>query len=196
VAAILTVSEATGRYLAEKFPPGSQAQVLGSAALQTAVAAAGMTLVPTCGDVVVVGLDAALTYQRLAEAVRSVFAGAGFVATSFDSVLLTEQGIAPGSGAIVAAIRACVEAVPVCVGKPSPSMFQMAARQLGLLAEETLVVGDSLVSDIAGGKAVGARTALLLSGVPTHSGQDQLQPDLVLAGLRELSAFLAWSWET
>jgi 4-nitrophenyl phosphatase len=146
--------------------------------------------------VVVVGLDAALTYQRLAEAVRSVFAGAGFVATSFDSVLLTEQGIAPGSGAIVAAIRACVEAVPVCVGKPSPSMFQMAARQLGLLAEETLVVGDSLVSDIAGGKAVGARTALLLSGVPTHSGQDQLQPDLVLAGLRELSAFLAWSWET
>ena len=130
-AAILTVSEATGRHLAEKFPSGSRAQVLGSAALQTAVAAAGMTLVPTCGDVVVVGLDAALTYQRLAEAVWSVFAGAGFVATSFDSVLLTEQGIAPGSGAIVAAIRACVEAVPVCVGKPSPSMFQMAARQLG-----------------------------------------------------------------
>jgi 4-nitrophenyl phosphatase len=195
-AAILTVSEATGRHLAEKFPSGSRAQVLGSAALQTAVVAAGMTLVPTCGDVVVVGLDVALTYQRLAEAVRSVFAGAGFVATSFDSVLLTEQGIAPGSGAIVAAIRACVEAVPVCVGKPSPSMFQMAARQLGLPAEETLVVGDSLASDIAGGKAVGARTALLLSGISALSGQDQLQPDLVLAGLRELSAFLGRSWRT
>jgi ribonucleotide monophosphatase NagD (HAD superfamily) len=75
-------------------------------------------------------------------------------------------------------------------------MFQMAARQLGLPAEETLVVGDSLASDIAGGKAVGARTALLLSGISARSGQDQLQPDLVLAGLRELSAFLGRSWET
>jgi 4-nitrophenyl phosphatase len=195
VTAILTVSEATGRYLKETFPPGSRAQVLGSTALKTAVAAAGMTLVPRHGDVVVVGLDAALSYEALAEAVRSVAAGAGFVATSLDCVLLTEEGIAPASGSIVAAIRACVESVPVCVGKPSPAMFQMAAAQLGLRPEDTLVVGDNLGSDIAGGKSVGARTALLLSGVSAPSGQDEIEPDLVLAGLPELSECLVRAWE-
>jgi 4-nitrophenyl phosphatase len=193
--AVLTVSEATGRHLTAMFPSGGRAQVLGSPALKSAVEAASMRLVPSGGDVVVVGLDTLLTYEKLAEAVRSLSAGAAFVATSFDCVLLTEQGIAPASGAIVAAIRACVSSVPVCVGKPSPSMFLMAADQLGLAPEETLVVGDNLASDIAGGKAVGARTALLLSGVSTPSGTDQPRPDLVLEGLTELSAFLGRSWQ-
>jgi 4-nitrophenyl phosphatase len=193
--AILTVSEATGRHLAETFAPGSRALVLGGVELRRAVVAAGMTLVTTQADVVVVGLDAALTYETLAEAVRSVSVGAGLVATSFDTVLLTGRGITPASGAIVAAIRACVDAVPVCIGKPSASMFQMAARQLGLPAQATLVVGDNIRSDIAGGKAVGAWTALLLSGVSAPASSDQLQPDLVLAGLPELSTFLGRAWE-
>ena len=74
-------------------------------------------------------------------------------------------------------------------------MFQMAARQLGLPAQATLVVGDNIRSDIAGGKAVGAWTALLLSGVSAPASSDQLQPDLVLAGLPELSTFLGRAWE-
>jgi ribonucleotide monophosphatase NagD (HAD superfamily) len=37
----------------------------------------------------------------------------------------------------------------------------MAAAALGLRAEDTLVVGDNLGSDPAGGKFVGAGTALL-----------------------------------
>jgi FMN phosphatase YigB (HAD superfamily) len=74
-------------------------------------------------------------------------------------------------------------------------MFQMAAAQLGLRPEDTLVVGDNLGSDIAGGKSVGARTALLLSGVSAPSGQDEIEPDLVLAGLPELSECLLRAWE-
>ena len=194
-AAILTVSDATGRYLAETYPFGSRALVLGGSALGEAVTKAGMTLVARGADVVVVGLDAALTYEKLAEAVRSLSAGAGFVATSFDCVLLTEQGIAPATGAIVAAIRACVDAAPVCVGKPSASMFHLALSRLGLGGEETLVVGDNLESDIAGGKAVRARTALLLSGVSAPSVQDGLGPDMVLGGLSELTVYLSKVWE-
>ena len=126
-AAILTVSEAAARRLKEKFPPGSRAQVLGGAALQAAVVAAAMTPAPTGGKVVVVGLDAAVTCETLTEAVQSVSVGAEFVVTGFDCVLLAEQGVASASGSMVAAIRAWVEAVPVSVGKPCPSMFEMAA---------------------------------------------------------------------
>jgi len=194
--AILTVSDATGRYLAARYPAGSRCQVLGSTALRAAVAAAGLVLVSAAADVVVTGLDTGLSYPALAEAVRALAAGAGFVATSFDPVLLTEDGVAPGAGAVVAALRACVPAIPVCVGKPSPAMFDQAASQLGLPARDVLVVGDSLASDIAGGRAAGARTALLLTGV---SGQADVcsphRPDLVMDGLPELSAFLHTGWQ-
>jgi 4-nitrophenyl phosphatase len=163
-AAILTVSGATGRCLAARFPAGGRAQVLGSPALRAAVTGAGLTVVPSAADVVVAGLDTGVSYQSLAAAVRAIGAGAAFVATSLDPVLLTTDGIAPGAGAMVAAIRACVDADPVCVGKPSPEMFRLAAGQLALPMAEILVAGDNAASDIAGGAAAGARTALLLSG--------------------------------
>jgi 4-nitrophenyl phosphatase len=97
----------------------------------------------------------------------------------------------PGTGAIVAALRVCSEARPVCVGKPEPRFFQAAMRQLGTPADRVLVVGDSLSADIAGGRAAGTRTALMLSGVtaapPDATG---ILPDYVFGSLPELTRFL------
>jgi 4-nitrophenyl phosphatase len=200
VSVILTVSDATARYLASAVPPGGGAFVLGSPALKEAVAAAGVQLVSEGGaaDVVVIGLDPTFSYAALAHAVRLVGAGAAFVATSLDPVLLTEEGVVPGAGALLAAIRACVEVLPVCVGKPSAAMFEMAMSVLGVPAAESLVVGDNLAADIAGGAAVGACTALLLSGVTSvdalAGGDGGVRPDLVFPGLPELSSFLLERW--
>jgi 4-nitrophenyl phosphatase len=192
--AVLTVSDATARYLAGASLPGCRALVVGSSVLKEAVAGAGFDLVGRSADVVVIGLDTGLTYASLAEAVRSIAKGAAFVATSFDAVLLTEEGAAPGSGAIVAAVQTCVDATPVCVGKPSAAMFETGAALLGLRAHETLVVGDNLGSDIAGGEAVGARTALLLSGAADAPVPGGPRPDLVFAGLPALTEFLRFTW--
>jgi HAD superfamily hydrolase (TIGR01450 family) len=212
--AVLTVADATSRYLAGMEPPISRALVLGSPALKAAVGLAGLVLVPegSGADVVVIGLDRRFSYASLSHAVRLVGEGAAFVATSLDCVLLTEGGVVPGAGALVAAVRACVDVAPVCVGKPSPAMFEMATSQLGVPAAEALVIGDNLASDIAGGAAAGASTALLLSGVTaaeSHTaigpgsagdgevgadGASAVRPDFVFAGLPELSAFLRQSW--
>jgi 4-nitrophenyl phosphatase len=202
VPAILTVSDATSRYLIEVAPPGGRALVLGSPALKAAVARADLTLVPegSAADVVVIGLDRTFSYRALSHAVRLVGEGAAFVATSLDPVLLTEEGVVPGTGALVAAVRACVDAEPVCIGKPSAAMFEIATSLLGVPAGDSLVVGDSLASDIAGGAAAGTRTALLLSGVTSidadfaSGSAGGVRPDLVFPGLPELSAFLAESW--
>jgi HAD superfamily hydrolase (TIGR01450 family) len=198
-AAIWTVSDAVGAYLAAEMPRGGQALVLGSPALRAAVTASGLRLAaaggPASADVVLVGLDTTPSYDALAEAIRAVAAGARFVATSLDPVLLTEEGIAPGAGAIAAAITACVRRAPVCIGKPSPAMFATAAANLGLAAADILVVGDSLAADIAGGSAAGAHTALLLTGISGRNDPSPHRPDLVFAGLPELSAFLAEAWQ-
>jgi 4-nitrophenyl phosphatase len=196
--AVLTVADATSRYLAKLLPKRGRAFVLGSRALNEAVEQAGLEVVPTGAqaDVVVIGLDTAFTYGALSHAVRLVANGAAFVTTSLDAVLLTEDGVLPGAGALAAALSACVDAEPVCVGKPSALMFEAAAALLGVPTADILVVGDNLASDIGGGAAVGARTALLLSGVTGSADgiAGAVRPDLVFPGLPELSAFLRRSW--
>jgi D-glycero-D-manno-heptose 1,7-bisphosphate phosphatase len=47
--------------------------------------------------------------------------------------------------------------------KPEPGLLQMAARELGLDLEASLMVGDRL-SDVAAGQAAGCRSALVRSG--------------------------------
>jgi 4-nitrophenyl phosphatase len=192
--AILTVSQVVGCLLPTLAPRASRALVLGSPPLRAEVVAAGMRLVHSAAEVVVVGLDRALSHQRLTEAVRSVSAGAALLATSFDPILLTEEGIEPGAGALVAAIAACVGEKAVCVGKPSPLIFEIAAAQLGMDPGQILVVGDSLRSDVAGGQAVGASTALIHSGLPEPGLAGGPAPDLSFDGLVELARWLAERW--
>lgn len=45
--------------------------------------------------------------------------------------------------------------------KPSPKIFQEALDMLGVKADETVFVGDSLIADIEGAKRLGMKTVLL-----------------------------------
>ena len=191
---ILTVADAVGGYLAARFAPGTGACVIGERPVREAVLAAGLLPGGHDAEVAIVGLDRGLGYRQLSEAMRVVRAGHPLVATSLDPVLLTADGAVPGAGAIVSALRACTGAEPVCVGKPNPGFFVAAADRLGLPASRLLVIGDSLTSDIAGGQAAGARTALMLTGVtpaPWAGPGRGPAPDYVFASLPELTAFLA-----
>ena len=61
-------------------------------------------------------------------------------------------------------------------------------ERMGLTKDEVLVVGDKLETDIAGGQAVKARTALVLSGVSTleQAKEWKPKPDLIAKDLGEL----------
>src|SRR5579862_6146175 len=50
------------------------------------------------------------------------------------------------------------------VGKPSPVMMRAARKELGLSADETIMIGDTMETDILGGVQMGYRTILVLSG--------------------------------
>ena len=78
------------------------------------------------------------------------------------------------------------------VGKPRPLLFQMALERLGTRPEETLVVGDRLETDIAGGQAAGCRTSLVLSGVTSaeQAARWEPAPDLIAPDLTAIVDFL------
>jgi 4-nitrophenyl phosphatase len=127
-------------------------------------------------DAVVVGLDPAFTYRSLALAADAIRGGAIFIATNRDPVFPTEEGLRPGAGALVAAVETATGVTPVTIGKPGPLLLATAARAVGGRADEAVVIGDSLATDLAAARAVGARSVLMLTGVTTPEQVDALPP--------------------
>jgi glycerol-1-phosphatase len=92
-----------------------------------------------------------------------VLAGAEMIAADRDRLLPMEDGMWPGSGAIVAALEYATERTARVVGKPEPEIFLMALDRLG--EGHTLVVGDRLDADLRGAAAAGLDAAIVLTGV-------------------------------
>ena len=128
-------------------------------------------------DAVVVGLDPQMSYLRVAAAADCIRAGAAFVATNRDPVYPTAQGLRPGAGSVVAAVATAARAEPqVVIGKPGPYLLEAGARLVGADVRKAVMIGDAL-TDVAAGRAVGARTILMLTGVTTRAMADQVPAD-------------------
>lgn len=188
---ILTSGEATAMYLSRLSPPGTRVYVVGENGLRTALQKHGFVLADDITvSYVVCGLDRQLTYDKLATATLAIRAGAGFIATNPDRTLPTERGLEPGARAIFSAIQMATDAAPTVIGKPEPAMLELAMTMLNATTPGTAIIGDSLETDIRGGRALGLKTVLLMSGVTSsqqlaHSDQ---KPDLVY---QDISALLA-----
>ena len=71
--------------------------------------------------------------------------------------------------------------------KPHPSIFEAALRELDVVAEDALMVGDSLSHDVEGARRLGMRAVLLArSGPPAQ----RVEAVPVITSLRELPAFV------
>lgn len=191
---VLTSSMAAGSYLARLLPPGSPVYAIGQDGLRTALRDAGLQVLER-GDgaqAVVVGMDFDLTWAKLAEAAYALAEAEHFLATNPDRTFPTERGLAPGNGAILAALQAATGRAPLVVGKPEPHLFQEGLRRLGLPPEATLAAGDRLDTDILGGQRAGLPTALLLTGVTQAEevASSPIQPDWVFPDLPAFTAAL------
>ncbi len=182
-------AEATARLLDRTYPERPRLFVIGEAGLREVLTSQGFALSES-GDeaeVVVVGLDRELTYAKLAEATYAVRRGAAFYGTNPDRTFPTERGLAPGGGAILAALEAATDRPPIIAGKPEPPIFHLALERLRLQAGRVLMIGDRVETDIVGAKRVGLRAVLVLTGVtsdPPPPGPEG--PDLVVENLTQL----------
>jgi len=148
-------------------------------------------------DVVVVGLDPQLTYQKLAVAIDCVTHGARFVATNRDPLFPTERGTRPGAGAIVAAVEVGSGVTPISIGKPAPLLLEMAIRAAGpgSTRDDAVMIGDGLATDLAAANGLGIPCVLMLTGVTTRDQADALpvaeRPFATAVDAAELAAVLA-----
>ena len=73
--------------------------------------------------------------------------------------------------------------------KPAPEALIKCAKKLDVQISECAVVGDS-VSDVKAGKAAGAKTVAVLTGIFSREELEKECPDLILENVKELPDFL------
>lgn len=185
---IFTCAMATARFLARQKPHGT-AYVIGEGGLLHALHENGYAVVDHDPDYVVVGEGRTFTMEMVETAVRMIDKGAKLLATNLDPNCPTSHGIRPGCGAIVAMLETATGIKAFSVGKPSPVMMRAARNQLGLQTEQTIMIGDTMETDILGAVQMGYRSVLVLSGgtclkdLPRYA----FRPDFVTDSVADLS---------
>jgi HAD superfamily hydrolase (TIGR01457 family) len=162
---ILTSGQATAALLMREGATGTRAFVIGERGVREALQDAGVDVVDgevERADVVVVGWDRSVDYDKLRTAALLVQRGARLIATNADATYPAPDGLWPGAGSILAAVTTASGATPVVVGKPGRPMFEAAAERVG--ARDPLVVGDRLDTDIAGAAGMGWDSLFVWSG--------------------------------
>jgi 4-nitrophenyl phosphatase len=159
--------------------------VIGTEDVGRVMEASGHTTLPVDrwhdARAVVVGVDHDFSYDRLRAAARAVASGAAFFAINLDARFPVGPGaFDPGCGAIAEAIAVAAGVRPAAIGKPERPLFQIAIERLGCPPRQAAMVGDSTVSDIAGGRAAGMFTIWL------DPEDNDSQPDSVDLKVRDL----------
>ena len=161
---ILTSGEATCEKLRELYP-GKRAFVLGNEYLIEEFAEAGIEVDAENPDIVVVGFDTTLDYEKMRRVCDYVRAGLPYIATHPDFNCPTETGFMPAIGAILAFIEASAGRRPdLIVGKPNTGIVEAVLRRTGLKVDELAMVGDRLYTDIETGLRSGMLSILVMSG--------------------------------
>jgi HAD superfamily hydrolase (TIGR01450 family) len=192
---VVTVGAAIQYVLAER-TPGTGAYVIGAPAVFRHVADAGHrvlngTALAPQADVVVLAEHDEIRFRDLGAAIQAVQRGADMLAAGRDRTFPTEDGLAPGTGALVAALEYATERIATIVGKPDPKIFLTSLDRLG--PGRTLVVGDRLDADLAGAAAAGLDAAIVLTGVTSRADAEAATDPAPVAIAEDLHALLVHS---
>src|SRR6266496_4096169 len=115
-------------------------------------------------DVVILTFDTEMTYAKLQVAHELLVRGADYVATHGDTVCPTLAGHIPDCGSFISLLEASTGRRPLILGKPNRPMLNAALRVLNVKAEQLIVIGDRLYTDVRMANECGARSILVLTG--------------------------------
>ncbi len=191
----ITSAQATAHYLLQNHPH-EHFYVLGTCSLLNQLAEAGLDVTGEADDRItgiVAGYDTELTYRKLDDVSRMLSTkDLLYIATHPDTVCPTEYGFVPDCGAVCEMLYQATGKRPLVIGKPEPLMPQLAMLRAGVTADETVVVGDRIYTDIECGLRADAHTVLVFSGETTPADYEAAsrKPEVTMQDGGELLAML------
>lgn len=162
----LTSVDALSYYLREHGGEDKRYYVCGTESMKSQLRAAGFAIAEgrADADALLMGFDTELTFQKLEDACILLGQGVPYIATNPDWVCPTSYGFVPDCGSVCEMLWRATNRRPVVIGKPEPLMPQLAMLESGVSAQETLLIGDRIYTDIASGANALIDTLLVLSG--------------------------------
>ena len=199
---IMTSGDVMTSFLNTNYP-GKTVYLLGTKPLEDSFKVAGINLfnlensdalanMDQRPDIVVVGFDKTLTFEKLSNACTYIREGALFLATHLDINCPMKGGFIPDCGAICKAIELSTGKEPRFVGKPFKETVDMVVAATGVPKERIAFVGDRIYTDVATGVKNGAMGVLVLTG-ETHRediGKFDCDPDVVFESIKEMGQLL------
>ncbi|MBR4203020.1 MAG: HAD-IIA family hydrolase [Candidatus Methanomethylophilaceae archaeon] len=188
---VLTSNIATIRFvLSER--PGKRVYVVGSPDTIEEVRKAGVDVVEEDPDIVYLTFDRTITYDKINKAYKALMKGAELIATHPDDVCPTETDYDIDIGPFIRMFETMCQTTATVIGKPNRLMLQMAAREMGVEPEGTVMVGDRLYTDILMGVQADIDTILVLSGETSRKDLEasDIVPTHVLDSVADIPALL------
>ncbi|MBF0297666.1 MAG: HAD family hydrolase [Oligoflexia bacterium] len=189
---VYTSALATARFLSQQKPNGT-AFIVGEGGLFNALNDVGYAIVDKNPDFVVIGEGRLLNLEIMELAVRLVSKGARLIATNLDANCPTAEGeIRPGCGAFVKLIEEATGKKAFSVGKPCPIIFRSARKRLNLGTDDTIVIGDTMETDILGAVSLGLTSILTLTGSTKRNDliNYPYRPDIIIESIKEMPDIL------
>ena len=190
----LTSVDATIDLLHREYP-GQKCYAAGTQSFRQQLDSAGIpvtTRVEEDVDILLSGFDRELTFQKLEDNCILLERGVTWLATNPDWVCPTWYGAVPDCGSVCEMLFRATGRRPYVIGKPRPDMARLAMARGGFSAEETVLLGDRLYTDIACAVNAGIDSVFVLSGEGTRGDieRDGIRPTWVYDDIN--AVFRAW----
>ncbi|MER5294330.1 HAD-IIA family hydrolase [Streptomyces pharetrae] len=192
---ILTAPAVTAAYLAERCP-GARCLLLNSGDVVAdleGVRLVGADAAEGTVDVVLVGgAGPEFGYEALDRAFGHLRHGARLVAMHRNLFWRTDRGLRLDAGAFLAGLEQAARTEAEVTGKPSAAFFEAALRRLGAGADDAVMVGDDIESDVLAAQRAGLTGVLVRTGkyLPQTHRAASGEPDHVVDSFADVPALL------
>ncbi|ERP32122.1 HAD-IIA family hydrolase [Chitinivibrio alkaliphilus] len=163
---VLTSGTAAALFLTRHYAQ-SRIAVVGTQALRQQLSSAGLSIYtePSHADVLLMGYDTEITYDKIRWACGIVDRGIPFFATHEDRLCPHRLGcFLPDCGAMTNLITEATGVEPTYLGKPHQAMIDLVFRYCNTVPGKITLVGDRLYTDIAMAHSAKMNSLLVLTG--------------------------------
>ena len=167
-----TSAMATAEFLHSQ-APDCTAYVIGEAALTKAIYDQGIYMNDVNPDYVVLGETRTYCFEKIEKAIELVHKGAKLIGANPDTIGVTERGVMPATGSLIAPIEIATGKKAYFIGKPNPLMLRHGLKKLGCHSEDIAFIGDRMDTDIIAGIESNIDTVLVLTGVTAREDVDK-----------------------
>lgn len=185
---IFTSGMAMGMYLKENYPK-KRVYLVGTKALKRELDNYDIIFSDDNPDIVLVGFDRELSYEKLEKACKFIDDGAIFLATNTDFVCpIKDKRYIPDCGSICYLITQATKKEPKYIGKPEPDMINILASKYNIEKDKIAIIGDRVYTDIASGYNAKINTICVLSGESDLDTikSSTIKPDFIFSSIKDL----------